>query len=397
MALADARDAGLAGLHRQELFTGVLADPGTVQYGTVTKDDTTTGTSITPGLPSDIVAGDILVVMCVAFGRSTALAAPAGYTLLTTSTNGGNAGASGTGIVYMAAWKTAVGGDTAPSVATTSPNRGAKAWMSRFRPKGSGSVSSLASMGAITGVTSLAGGGSGGTSDIQQLIRVHRFVAWDNFTAASAPPALTGRVTLPAVVSPSATGTQQQTGVTPIADDVSTGAGTGALGAAGETIDYSGASATAGNWTWGSNVIPVAIYVSYRDSGYAAPISAALVEGLGQQKGAWTELFASTNFDSKALDLDVLPVVPSTGAIYYSTLEIGIGAAGAEVPLMSDIGVLHQSGTYDGATATVRPIRLHIPIRIPAGSRVAARAYMRPTANGPSVGPTMTIYPDLVD
>jgi hypothetical protein len=76
--------------------------------------------------------------------------------------------------------------------------------------------------------------------------------------------------------------------------------------------------------------------------------------------GAWTQVVASTAFESSALIVGTNNFNTSTVAT-GSVIDIGIGASGSEVSLMQIAVGSHN--TYQ----TV------IPIRIPAGTRIAAR------------------------
>jgi hypothetical protein len=78
-------------------------------------------------------------------------------------------------------------------------------------------------------------------------------------------------------------------------------------------------------------------------------------------KGAWTELIASTSADGDFITLGSTNI--GSGATNSATLiDIGVGAAGAEVAVASNIAI----GSWVDMSA-------NIPLKIASGSRVAAR------------------------
>lgn len=82
-------------------------------------------------------------------------------------------------------------------------------------------------------------------------------------------------------------------------------------------------------------------------------------------KGAWVEIVASAPFDVGAL----LMTINFGGAVYDYLLDIGIGAAGSEQVLFPDLllsGRVVPTGGLPQKTLT-------LPLRIPAGSRIAIR------------------------
>jgi hypothetical protein len=83
-------------------------------------------------------------------------------------------------------------------------------------------------------------------------------------------------------------------------------------------------------------------------------------------KGSWTEVIASTSADTSLLVINLTAV--AIGNTNTATiLEIGTGAAGSETVLIPDlaIGGAHAAGNGGIAAA--------IPIKIPSGTRIAAR------------------------
>ena len=100
-------------------------------------------------------------------------------------------------------------------------------------------------------------------------------------------------------------------------------------------------------------------------SSYTAVASDATVN----TKGAWVELIASTSADANAISLHIANYIinfqnPAT------LIDIGTGAAGSETVLVGDIGVggAGQFFTLPGG------LSFTIPIRIPAGTRIALRS-----------------------
>lgn len=79
-------------------------------------------------------------------------------------------------------------------------------------------------------------------------------------------------------------------------------------------------------------------------------------------KGAWTDLIFATTFHGGAL---LVSIRPSTALNVYA-VDIGIGSAGSEITIIPNIYVCGQASTKD--------MMFIVPIAIPAGSRVAARA-----------------------
>lgn len=86
--------------------------------------------------------------------------------------------------------------------------------------------------------------------------------------------------------------------------------------------------------------------------------------GVAHTKTAWVELVASSSIraDGFVLDAQIGDV-----AVADYLIDIGIGGAGSEVAIVSNI--LWTSGGGDGA-----PANAFFPIQIPAGSRIVARA-----------------------
>lgn len=95
-------------------------------------------------------------------------------------------------------------------------------------------------------------------------------------------------------------------------------------------------------------------------------------------KGAWVEMIAATGIDSQQIVVQ-LQRASLAGGRYR--LDIGIGAAGSEVVAVGDITfVTGSDAASDASQFCSRDMTLHIPLTIPAGSRVS----MRIESNGAS-------------
>lgn len=102
--------------------------------------------------------------------------------------------------------------------------------------------------------------------------------------------------------------------------------------------------------------------------------------GTAHTMGAWTELHASTGIDAAALAL-YGGGHNSSGAASPALLDIGVGAAGSEQLLLPSLDVgFHSAGR----------LPLVVPVTIPAGSRIAARAQGLRTATNIAVAVDLT-------
>jgi len=85
-------------------------------------------------------------------------------------------------------------------------------------------------------------------------------------------------------------------------------------------------------------------------------------------KGAWTEIIASSAADADCVDLAVQAI--STNGVDTGTLvDIGVGASGSEVAIISNIAVGSLATNLFAPNAN----RIRIPVFVPAGSRISAR------------------------
>lgn len=86
-------------------------------------------------------------------------------------------------------------------------------------------------------------------------------------------------------------------------------------------------------------------------------------------KGPWTQLVAATSYDyaSGYLFLDSLNAAPAS---YNINVDIAIGAAGSEKPIMTDFHAAYFNATNGGFNPAHTPL---LNLAIPAGSRVSVR------------------------
>jgi hypothetical protein len=85
--------------------------------------------------------------------------------------------------------------------------------------------------------------------------------------------------------------------------------------------------------------------------------------GVGGQKGAWATVIAATEFDARALLVQIIgPLIAE-----LSLFDVGIGPAGAEVVLVADIGNIPMAGEESGNQSFI------VPMVIPAGARLSTR------------------------
>lgn len=88
-----------------------------------------------------------------------------------------------------------------------------------------------------------------------------------------------------------------------------------------------------------------------------------ITAGSANVKGAWTELIAATDNNSYGFNLVIMMGATASAARNW-LMDIGIGAAAAEVVLVPD---------FLGTASINSHIELFIPIFIPKGTRIAAR------------------------
>ena len=102
-----------------------------------------------------------------------------------------------------------------------------------------------------------------------------------------------------------------------------------------------------------------------------------LISGATNTKQAWVEYITSTSADSSGLWVSMMN---GNGANHSFLVDIGIGAAGSEVVIASNILV---------AQVSYVPVSIFLPFAIPAGSRISARA--QGSTNVTAVWPRFTL------
>lgn len=108
------------------------------------------------------------------------------------------------------------------------------------------------------------------------------------------------------------------------------------------------------------------------DNNFAATISATApgttitASGSTNTKGSWTQLFSSTAGEVVGMNISITNNTTASSAVTM-LLDIGIGGAGSEVVKVENL--LMSLSSLAGAPMGT----LYIPIRIPKGTRIAAR------------------------
>lgn len=108
---------------------------------------------------------------------------------------------------------------------------------------------------------------------------------------------------------------------------------------------------------WGPNGEASGVGASSQGIGGVSDTSAA------HSKGAWTQLIASTGVDAAWVSFSYRP--QTVGRVHL--IDLGVGAAGSEIPILSNIPHFYNSTlaqTFGGVT---------VPLHVPKGSRIAAR------------------------
>lgn len=264
--------------------------------------------------------------------------------------------------------------------------------MSLLLPRG------LASRAGV--VTSAGASGSGGTSMVNPSVNTKG--AWQQLVASSARDAC-GIVVM----------IQGKIGFSSASHlvDVAVGA------AASEQIIAENLAANTNNWANSTSYyyLPLAIPAGSRiaarsqnsySSGYEVNVSVLLLSGdlssaLGRvetcgatpastagtnidpgasanNKGAWTQLIASTGFDYKGVIVGFLAQGGNKSADLQWSFDIAVGAASSEQIVVPDvIAACDTDQRIPGTCCTP-----FLPVRIPAGSRIAARAACNSAAAG---------------
>lgn len=97
----------------------------------------------------------------------------------------------------------------------------------------------------------------------------------------------------------------------------------------------------------------------------------ATADATANTKGAWAEMIASTGINSQQIILQLQRASLASGRY---RMDIGVGAAGSEVVALGDVSFVCgvDSGT-DASQYCSRDMTLHVPLTIPAGSRISMR------------------------
>lgn len=88
-------------------------------------------------------------------------------------------------------------------------------------------------------------------------------------------------------------------------------------------------------------------------------------------KGAWVELTAAT-----AADCNQMSVLMAAASAFDHLTDIAVGASGSEVALLSNLLFARANSTSNGNFCYT------FPVKIPAGTRIAARNQCKGTASG---------------
>jgi hypothetical protein len=119
----------------------------------------------------------------------------------------------------------------------------------------------------------------------------------------------------------------------------------------------------------------------YESAGAVAASSIGTTVGIGATnvKGSWVQLIASTSFEVTGIIVHPTMAGGSTDVL----IDIGIGAAAAEVVVIENL----YTGT--AAAATSQGAWYYVPICIPMGTRIAARAQGVAASTSPRVNLTL--------
>ena len=89
-----------------------------------------------------------------------------------------------------------------------------------------------------------------------------------------------------------------------------------------------------------------------------------ITAGAANTKGGWVEFFASIAFEVSAFE--IITRLPSGSTNYNYLIDIGIGAAGSEVVIVSNLYLSRE--TYYNSDVLIR-----LPFSIPQGTRISIR------------------------
>lgn len=94
----------------------------------------------------------------------------------------------------------------------------------------------------------------------------------------------------------------------------------------------------------------------------------SMTAGAANVKGAWAQLFATAPFDVFGMTINWCNNSASA-AVRNWLFDIGVGGAGVEVPIISNM-----MGTWTTTVLSAGTVPWYFPLRIPAGTRISARA-----------------------
>ena len=114
--------------------------------------------------------------------------------------------------------------------------------------------------------------------------------------------------------------------------------------------------------------------------GAASEAVTVTAAGSAHTAGAWAELIASTNGPSSWLEVETA----RTSAVATFLVDLAIGAAGSEVPILQNVMIASNSLT------ALPSARISLPFSLPAGTRISARA--RCSVASSTVRMSATVY-----
>lgn len=122
----------------------------------------------------------------------------------------------------------------------------------------------------------------------------------------------------------------------------------------------------------------------------AAEFGTALAAaGTAHTKTSWTQLIASTAYDSYGVVV-AISQTPTASTNIRRLVDIGIGAASSEVVLLPDLNA-GNTGLWNSAAAT--PAMYYFPVFVPAGTRISARHQSSSTTVGCTVAVWLMQWP----
>lgn len=324
------------------------------------------GATLQLPLPAGIEAGDYIVAVIFSTVDGVAITVNNGFSGLSFMV--GNSGAMradnlGTYIQAQTTTKTAVGGDTGPTINWPAANsRGGAYYVVVFRPsEGSSLAIHVSGAGDTNGlddrVTSYPASASG---RIQHFIQ---FSAWVGKGSNTLDPDTNS-------FSFDSDGSLD----TSLPSDIIASAN--AIGV--HSLIHGGwaTSTPAPTVTihWPTAIAQLQYVVGVDESGGSSnPIRDLLTLPVNSTlKGPWCELFASAEFTAKAMRLvfDSFGISASNNESWF--VDIAVGPSGSEQIIVKDIEVRLRY-VYNGSVIAYGNADVIIPVNIPAGSRVAAR------------------------